>query len=178
MATVSALKNPKTVSALAGYDPGEFHCELLGAERQPSRQIASLWHCLETSELSILRQRAADAERELFNLGITFTVYTEKDAIDRILPFDVIPRVLTAADWEKVEAGVKQRVCALNLFLHDVYHEGKILKDGVVPGDLVLANSNYRPEMVGLDLPRQTYIHVNGTDIVRDRSGESPGARG
>ena len=172
MATIAALKHPHLVSALEGYDPGTFYCELLGADKQPGRQIARLWHSLETSELSTLRQRASDAENELFKLGITFTVYTEKDAIDRILPFDVIPRVLTAASWARVEAGVKQRVKALNLFLHDVYHERKILKDGVVPAQLVLANICYRPEMVDLDLPCGTYIHINGTDIVRDRSGE------
>ena len=172
MATIAALKHPEMVSALDGYDPGEFYCELLGAGKQPGRQIAPLWHSLETSELSALKDRAADAERELFKLGITFTVYTEKDAIDRILPFDVIPRVLTAAAWAKIEAGVTQRVKALNLFLHDVYHDRKILRDGVVPAGLVLGNACYRPEMVGLDLPCGTYIHINGTDIVRDRQGE------
>jgi uncharacterized circularly permuted ATP-grasp superfamily protein len=172
MATISALKSPKTVSALDGYDPGDFYCELLGTRKQPGRSVAPLWHCLETSELTILKQRAADAERELFNLGITFTVYTEKDAIDRILPFDVIPRVLSASDWATIEAGVKQRVKALNMFLHDVYHDGKVLKDGIVPADLVLGNDCYRPEMEGLDLPCQTYIHVNGTDIVRDPAGK------
>ena len=171
MAKIAALKHPTTVSALDGYDPGDFYCELLGANKEPSAQIAPLWHCLETSELGALRLRAADAERELFNLGITFTVYTEKDAIDRILPFDVIPRVIAAADWAIVEAGVRQRVKALNLFLHDVYHEGRILKDGVVPAELVLKNVCYRPEMVGLDLPCGTYIHINGTDIVRNRTG-------
>jgi uncharacterized circularly permuted ATP-grasp superfamily protein len=172
MATIAALKQPGTVSALDGYDPGEFYCELLGGDKQPGRQIAPLWHSLETSELSALKRRAADAELELFKLGITFTVYTEKDAIDRILPFDVIPRVLTAAAWAKIEAGVTQRVKALNLFLHDVYHDRKILKDGVVPAELVLANTCYRPEMIGHDLPWGTYIHINGTDIVRDRAGE------
>jgi uncharacterized circularly permuted ATP-grasp superfamily protein len=172
MATIAALKHPHMVSALDGYDPGSFYCELLGADRQPGRQFARLWHRLETSELSALRQRASDAEHELFKLGITFTVYTEKDAIDRILPFDVIPRVLTASTWAKIEAGVKQRVKALNLFLHDIYHERKILKDGVVPAALVLTNTCYRPEMEGLDLPCGTYIHINGTDIVRDRAGE------
>lgn len=172
MATIAALKHSKSISALDGYDPGDFYCELLGADKQPSRQVAPLWHCLETSDLSLLKQRAADAERELFNLGITFTVYTEKDAIDRILPFDVIPRILSAATWAKIEAGVKQRVKALNLFLHDIYHDRKILKDGVVPAELVLGNSCYRPEMVGLDLPCGTYIHINGTDLVRDRAGE------
>ena len=172
MAKVAALKHPKTVSALDGYDPGDFYCELLGTDKEPSRQIAPLWHCLETSELSSLKQRAADAERELFKLGITFTVYTDKDAIDRILPFDVIPRILTASAWSKVEAGVKQRVKALNLFLHDIYHKGQILSDGVVPTSLVMGNACYRPEMAGLDMPHGTYIHINGTDIVRDRTGE------
>ena len=172
MATIAALKHSKTVSALNGYDPGSFYCELLGRDKQPSRIVAPLWHCLETSELSSLKQRAADAERELFNLGITFTVYSDKDAIDRILPFDVIPRVLSAESWAKIEAGVRQRVKALNFFLHDIYHDQKILKDGVVPAALVLSNTCYRREMIGLDLPCGTYIHVNGTDIVRDRAGE------
>ena len=172
MATISALKHSTAISALDGYYPGDFFCELLGADKQPGRQVAPLWHALETSDLATLRQRAADAERELFNLGITFTVYTEKDAIDRILPFDVIPRVLAADAWAKIEAGVTQRVTALNLFLHDVYHEQRILKDGVVPAELVLANPCYRQEMAGLDLPCGTYIHINGTDIVRDRKGE------
>ena len=172
MAIIAAFKHPDSVSALDGYDPREFFCELLGADKQPNQLVAPLWHSLQTSDLGLLRQRAADAERELFNLGITFTVYTDKDAIDRILPFDVIPRVLSATAWATIESGVIQRVKALNLFLHDVYHDRKILKDGVVPADLVLKNSCYRPEMIGVDLPCGTYIHINGTDIVRDRAGE------
>lgn len=172
MAAIAALKSSKTISALDGYDPGNFYCELLGRDRQPNRHMAPLWHSLVTGDVAILRQRAFEAERELFNLGITFTVYTDKDAIDRILPFDVIPRVLSAGDWAIIESGVTQRVKALNLFLHDIYHDRKILKDGVVPPDLVLGNACYRPEMIGLDLPHGTYIHINGTDIVRDRSGE------
>ncbi len=172
MATIAALKHSIATSALDGYYPGDFYCELLGVDKQPGRQLAPLWHALETSDLAALRRRATDAERELFNLGITFTVYTEKDAIDRILPFDVIPRVLAADAWAKIEAGVKQRVKALNLFLRDIYHERRIVKDGVVPAELVLGNVCYRPEMVGLDLPCDTYIHINGTDIVRDRKGE------
>ena len=168
---VAAFKHPQTVSPLSGYDPGDYYCELLGTAKEPNRQIGPLWHALETSELTTLTRRAADAERELFNLGITFTVYSDKDAIDRILPFDVIPRIISAADWAQIEAGVIQRVTALNLFLHDIYHDGKILKDGVVPTALVLKNACYRPEMVGLDLPHGTYIHINGTDIVRDPKG-------
>ena len=84
--------------------------------------------------LEALRARAAAAETELINLGITFTVYSDASAIDRILPFDCIPRVLTAAEWRRLERGVKQRVAALNAFLHDIYATAKILQDGVVPG--------------------------------------------
>ncbi len=88
-----------------------------------------------------LARRAQIAEVELYNQGITFTVYSDKDAIDRILPFDLIPRVLTAREWDVLERGVRQRVAALNAFIWDVYHEQHILKDGVVPAALVLGNS-------------------------------------
>jgi uncharacterized circularly permuted ATP-grasp superfamily protein len=171
MAKIAALKHPETVSALNGYDPGSHYCELLGATKEPGRNMAPLWHALETAELSNLRRRASNAETELFNLGITFTVYTEKDAIDRILPFDVVPRVLSDTDWRHIEAGVSQRVKALNMFLHDIYHDRKILEDGVVPEDLVLTNPCLRPEMQDLDLPCGTYTHISGTDIVRGRDG-------
>ncbi len=157
---------------LADYNPLPFFCELTGRTGRDASQLASIRARLEGHDIATLIQRAREAENELFNLGITFTVYTDKDAIDRILPFDVIPRILTAAEWRQIETGVTQRVRALNLFLWDVYHDQKILKDGVVPRDLVLGNSNYRPEMEGLDPPCGTYIHINGTDIVRNRAGE------
>jgi hypothetical protein len=96
-----------------------------------------------------LRARAREAEGELFSQGITFTVYSDKDAIDRILPFDVIPRVIGAADWDVIEAGICQRVRALNLFLADVYGPQRSLAEGVIPADLVLANANYRPRCAG-----------------------------
>jgi uncharacterized circularly permuted ATP-grasp superfamily protein len=122
-------------------------------------------------ELADLAARAKDAERELFMLGITFTVYSERNAIDRILPFDVIPRVITAGDWAVIDSGIKQRVKALNMFLWDVYHDRHILNDGTLPADLVLGNSNFCPEMVGYDPPERTYIHISGTDIIRDETG-------
>ena len=118
-----------------------------------------------------LRQRAAEAEAELHDLGVTFTVYSDKNAIDRVLPFDAIPRVVSAEEWRGIQAGICQRVAAMNQFLYDIYHEQSILKDGVVPAELVLGNSHYRPAMQGIDLPHRTYIHVSGTDLVRDGSG-------
>ncbi len=172
MGTLTALKDPKKAGPFDGYAPHPFFCELLGSGQQPSKALIGIWQRLQTMDVADLLQRASDAEHELFNLGITFTVYSEKDAIDRILPFDVIPRVLTAREWKRVEAGVVQRVRALNLFLWDVYHDQRILKDGTVPSALVLGNANYRPEMIDVDPPLGTYIHINGTDLVRDGAGE------
>lgn len=122
-------------------------------------------------DLAELRRRAAAVEAQFYRLGITFTVYSDREAIDRVLPFDVIPRVLTAAEWDHVERGVQQRVRAINLFLHDIYHDRHILNDGVVPRDLVLGNANYCQAMVGLDVPGRVCVHINGTDLVRDRDG-------
>ncbi len=157
---------------LAGYDPGAYYCEMLGGAGAPAAHTAAIQRHLAGLGIEELEARSQAAERELFALGITFTLYSETGAIDRILPFDVIPRVLSARDWKTIETGVIQRITALNLFLHDVYHERKILNDGVVPADLVLGNENYRPEMVDLDVPHGTYIHICGTDIVRDQKGD------
>ncbi len=154
---------------LANYDPDGWFCELQGGDR--IEQLSEISSRLNSLGSAGLRRRARDAERELFNLGITFTVYTERDAIDRILPFDVIPRILTRSDWNTIESGVKQRVAALNLFLHDIYHDQKILKDGTVPAELVTGNKNYRKEMCDVDVPKGTYVHICGTDLVRDDEG-------
>ncbi|HYD68104.1 circularly permuted type 2 ATP-grasp protein [Azospirillum sp.] len=156
---------------LSDYDRNGFFCELTSPRADGAEEFARIRRRLDRLAQDQLRRRNADAERELFDLGITFTVYSEKDAIDRILPFDVIPRVITAREWAHVEAGVVQRVAAINLFLADVYGDQKILKDGVVPADLVLDNPNYRPEMRGLNVPHGTYAHVCGIDVVRDHEG-------
>ncbi len=155
----------------SGYDAGGYYCEVFGRTDAPAHHTLPLRERLSRIPVDELRRRARNAENELFNLGVTFTVYSEKDAIDRILPFDVIPRVLSADEWRQIEAGVIQRVTALNLFLHDVYHAQRALKDGIVPRDLVLGNSNYRPEMQGFDVPCGTYVHICGIDIVRDDAG-------
>ncbi|MGE0117213.1 MAG: circularly permuted type 2 ATP-grasp protein [Dongiaceae bacterium] len=162
---------PDPSNWLAGYDAGGFYCEVFGRPEAPALHTLPLRERLGRIAVDELRRRARTAENELFNLGVTFTVYSEKDAIDRILPFDVIPRVLSAAEWRHIEAGVIQRVAALNMFLHDVYHAQRALEDGIVPRELVLGNANYRPEMQGFDVPCGTYIHICGIDIVRDDAG-------
>ncbi|MBP5855931.1 circularly permuted type 2 ATP-grasp protein [Marivibrio halodurans] len=156
---------------LPGYDPQGFFCEIFGGAQgapAPSPAIQERLKQLDTNDLSA---RAKAAEEELFNLGITFTVYTEREAIDRILPFDVIPRLIGAREWVGLDRGVKQRVTALNHFLHDIYHDQKIIKDGVVPSELINGNKNFRPQMVGLNLPHDTYVHICGIDLVRGADG-------
>ncbi len=156
---------------LSNYVPGGYFDEYLGLGDATDRSVRALLSRIDAMDPDILRARAHDAELELYNFGITFTVYTQKDAIDRILPFDVIPRVIDANDWDHINRGVQQRVAAMNAFLGDIYHDQKILKDGVVPRDLVLSNPNYRPEMEGLDVAHGTYVHINGTDLIRDDEG-------
>jgi uncharacterized circularly permuted ATP-grasp superfamily protein len=140
------------------YSADPYFCELTRSRKGDGGTPALIRDRLRAIGIDALHARAAAAENDLFNLGITFTVYSEATAIDRILPFDCIPRVITAAEWTTLESGVKQRVAALNAFLHDIYHDRHIVKDGIIPADLVFGNSNY--------------VHICGIDIVRDEAGE------
>jgi uncharacterized circularly permuted ATP-grasp superfamily protein len=154
---------------LRDYHHEGFYCELYGqADNELVREVCRR---LEAYELKDLRKRWKQADHELFDLGITFTVYSHTQTIDRVLPFDVIPRVINRSDWTVIERGVTQRVAALNAFLHDIYHDEHILRDGVIPAELVKGNKHYRPEMRGVHVPRKTYIHVAGIDLVRDHKG-------
>jgi uncharacterized circularly permuted ATP-grasp superfamily protein len=154
-------------SVLDGYDPEGFYCEMLrGPASAPIRQrLAAL-------SIEVLKERAAAANAELYNLGITFTIYSEARTIDRILPFDVLPRVLSAGEWRHVESGIRQRIAAINLLLDDVYHDQRLFKDGIVPPELILRNRNYRPLMRGVGVPHKAYVNICGTDIVRDENGQ------
>ncbi len=153
-------------AVLSGYDPGGFYCEMTRPDGTgPIRdRLGSL-------DIADLKERAERAQAELHDLGITFTVYSDKDAIDRVLPFDAIPRVISGEEWRHIERGVIQRVTTLNLLIHDVYHDQKIIRDGIIPADLLLGNPHYRKAMQGVDLPYGTYVNVCGTDIVRDDAG-------
>jgi uncharacterized circularly permuted ATP-grasp superfamily protein len=161
----------KPAGLLEDYASGGFYCELFGAAKLPAPHTGTVRERIDGLSLAELRRRAQAAERELFNLGVTFTVYTDREQIDRILPFDVIPRVLSAAEWATIERGVVQRVTALNRFIEDIYHEQRILRDGIVPADLVLGNANFRPQMQGLKVPFGNYVNICGVDIVRGGDG-------
>ena len=153
-------------SILDGYDPHGFYCEMLG-----SPASTAVRERLSGLSIDALKERAAAANAELYNLGITFTVYSDAKTIDRILPFDVLPRVLSAEEWRHLETGIVQRITALNLLLDDIYHDQLVLGDGIVPRDLILGNHNYRPLMRGIDVPHKAYVNICGTDIVRDERG-------
>ena len=156
---------------MQGYDPKSFFCEMLRPGQPQHPTLTLLMSRLAALPIASLRRRAAEAERDLLERGITFTVYSDATAIDRILPFDLIPRVITPSEWHQIETGVIQRVRALNMFLYDIYHERKILADKIVPAELVLKNAGYCQAMVGFNVPFNTYVHVCGTDIVRDEAG-------
>ncbi len=144
-----------------------FFDEMTGADgvlRAPYRIIHD-W--LETSPPELLEARRAQAEHMFRRIGITFAVYGEKEAAERLIPFDLIPRILSQSEWTRLEAGLKQRVTALNMFIADVYGAQSVIRAGVVPADIILRNACYRPEMAGFRAPHDIWVHIAGIDIVR-----------
>jgi uncharacterized circularly permuted ATP-grasp superfamily protein len=131
----------------------------------------------------VMRARRDEAEMVFRRVGITFAVYGEKDedagtdkgGAERLIPFDLIPRIIPAHEWASMEKGLIQRVTALNRFIHDVYHDQEILKAGVIPADQILRNAQFRPEMVGVNVPREIYSHIAGIDIVRAPDAQGNG---
>ena len=118
-----------------------------------------------------IAEKRSHADSSFLEHGITFTVYGDEEGTEKIFPFDLIPRIIPRAEWEIVEQGLTQRILALNLFLNDIYHDGKILSDGVIPKEIVYSSPNYRKEMVGIDVPKDIYVHVCGSDLIRDETG-------
>jgi len=104
--------------------------------------------------------------------GVTFTVYGDNESTERIFPFDITPRIIPSQEWQHLERGLEQRLQALNAFLYDIYHDQKIIKDKIIPEEIIKTAKHYRPEMVGVNVPRDIYIHICGTDLIRDDKGE------
>jgi uncharacterized circularly permuted ATP-grasp superfamily protein len=158
-------------AALAGlfssYQLDNCFDEMFEASGQPRSQYRALFNRLMELPADDLRKRQRDADRTFLQQGITFTVYGDQSGTERIFPYDLLPRVLTAAEWKTIERGLTQRLTALNLFLRDIYHDGRILAEGVVPRDLVYSAQHYRREMRGIFLRRHLYVSVAGTDLVR-----------
>jgi uncharacterized circularly permuted ATP-grasp superfamily protein len=127
---------------------------------------------LERTSADRIAQKREEAERAFHRVGITFAVYGEDAGTERTIPFDLVPRIIPADEWQVLERGLKQRVTALNRFLHDIYHDQAILAAGRVPAERVLGNAQYRREMVGLEVPGGIYAHIAGVDVVRAGAGE------
>jgi uncharacterized circularly permuted ATP-grasp superfamily protein len=151
------------------YETDNFYDEMFVSDSTP-RPGARLLK--ERSVLTDDFARQAAAESLLLQNGITFNVYNDNAATEKIFPFDVIPRIVEAAEWDWIEKGLKQRVYALNLFVDDIYHEQKIVKDNVVPEYLIQSARSFRKECVGLNPPQKVWCHITGTDLVRDRDGQ------
>src|SRR5215469_9894759 len=145
--------------------------ELFAAEGGAHEHCAALVERLGQLSPAEFQRLRADADLVFVNQGITFSVYADRRGVEKIFPFDLIPRPVAAHEWKTLEAGLVQRIRALNLFIHDVYHDRHILREGIIPEDFVLQSKCYRPEMIGFDPPGRQYVHIVGSDLVREPSG-------
>ena len=167
----SPLKNKPAKRLLKSYDPENFFDEMITADgevRPHYARFRDLFQSLAPREFDEKRQ---SVDLAFMRQGVTFNVYGDSAGAEKIFPFDLLPRIIPAKEWEMLERGLAQRITALNLFLHDIYHEQKILKDGIIPAHYVLSGKHFRREFVNFNVPKDIYVHVCGTDLIRDDKG-------
>jgi len=155
----------------AGYALDSAYDEMFDASGQARPDCRALFEDLVAASLPQLRQRQTEADKAFLTQGITFTVYGDEAGTERIFPYDLLPRIITAHEWSMIERGLAQRLTAINHFLKDIYHEGRILSEEVVPRELVHSCRHYRREMRGVRIHRDIYVSVAGTDLVRLEDG-------
>jgi len=156
----------------AHYDPEEFFDEMFARAGAPRLAAHALTQVIDALPPGEIERRQRSAERALLAMGITFNVYGDDEGTERIFPFDLIPRIVAAAEWRTIERGLKQRIHALNLFINDIYHDRQILKDGVIPVYVLETAKSLRAPCAGLNPPRGIWCHVTGTDLVRHSDGQ------
>src|SRR6202022_3546673 len=154
-----------------GYDPEAFFDEMFNTSGEVRSHYQRLFARFGEMSLDEFRTKRTVADTAFLTQGVTFTVYSDQEGTERIFPFDLIPRIIPRAEWEHVERGLSQRITALNLFLHDIYHDQKIIRDGIVPAEIIHSAAHFRPEFMGFDVPKDIYIHICGTDLIRDAHG-------
>ncbi|HXZ33343.1 MAG TPA: circularly permuted type 2 ATP-grasp protein [Terriglobales bacterium] len=154
------------------YQVEGFYDEMFDATGKPRPEARLLLESIESLDPAQLLRCQRAAERLLLQLGITFNVYGQSAGTERIFPFDLIPRIVTAQEWEWVERGLKQRIHALNEFIDDIYHEQNILKDKIIPEEIIRSAAFYRPQCRGISPPKRVWCHITGTDLVRDGDGQ------
>jgi uncharacterized circularly permuted ATP-grasp superfamily protein len=155
----------------ADYQVGEFFDEMFAGPGVVRPHYSKLFARFKEMEREEFERKRALAASTFLTQGVTFTVYDDKEGTERIFPFDLVPRIIPADEWDLVERGLIQRITALNLFLHDIYHTQNILRDGVIPKQIVWEAAHFRPEFMHFDVPRNIYIHICGTDLIRDHDG-------
>ncbi|HTB79889.1 MAG TPA: circularly permuted type 2 ATP-grasp protein [Opitutaceae bacterium] len=155
------------------YALDSFYDEMFAAPGRPRPHYERLFARFALMEnMGELLERQRRADQTFLSRGVTFTVYSDDRGTEKIFPFDLIPRIIPAHEWARLEAGLIQRMTALNLFLADVYGPQRIVREGIVPREMIASSKNFRPEMVGFAVPRGLYVHINGTDLVRDEHGD------
>jgi uncharacterized circularly permuted ATP-grasp superfamily protein len=167
----STLKSNPRRDMFGGYDPASFFDEMVtatGSTRPHYSKFGELFQNLSPEEFNLKRQAV---DLAFMRQGVTFNVYGDSAGTEKIFPFDLLPRIIPGSEWEMLERGLAQRITALNLFLHDIYHEQKILQDGIIPPHYVLSGKHFRREFVNFNVPRDIYIHICGTDLIRDDKG-------
>jgi len=153
------------------YKTDGFYDELFDEKHRPRRGAELLVKKIGALPLKKLQEKQAAAELALLNMGITFNVAHADEGVERIFPFDIIPRIIAGEEWLQIERGLKQRIQSLNLFLNDIYGEQRILKDKIVPEEIIFSGESFRRECVGLHPPKETWCHITGTDLVRGKDG-------
>lgn len=157
--------------AFQNYSFDGFYEEMFEAPLKPRPHYRKLFQRLCELENGQFAEKKRMADAAFLAQGITFTLYSGQQGTERIFPFDLVPRILPRSEWDHIERGLKQRITALNLFLHDIYHEQQILKDGVIPQELVLSSKHFRREFMHFKVPRNIYAHICGSDLIRDEKG-------
>jgi uncharacterized circularly permuted ATP-grasp superfamily protein len=158
---------PRVPDPLSEYEIGAAYDEMFRAIGRPRPHYRHLYNHLLDLAPDELRRSRHEADLSFFNQGITFTVYGREEGTERIFPHDLLPRIITRAEWDTIERGLTQRITALNRFLKDVYHEQRILKDRVIPGEVIYTCKHFRRQMRGVKVPRDVYVSVVGTDLIR-----------
>jgi uncharacterized circularly permuted ATP-grasp superfamily protein len=154
------------------YDTEGFFDEYFADGSRPRAEVELLVRAIEGLPGDEVIRRQKSAEQALYQMGITFNVYGDTAGTERIIPFDLIPRIIRRSEWDWIERGLKQRIYALNLFVDDIYHDQKILKDGVLPEEVIRSAGSFREPCAGLNPPRGIWCHITGTDLIRDRDGQ------
>ncbi len=153
------------------YQPGDFFDEMFAANGSVRESYDTFKDLTQHISLEEMQRLQFAAERSLMSLGITFNVYSDSGGTERIMPLDIVPRIIAAREWDSLVKGLEQRIRALNLFINDVYNEQKVFQDGVVPKELILSSKCFLPPCLGVTPPKGIWCHITGTDLIRDQAG-------